>query len=338
VLARQGDKLLSYGHPAGQLSLRRALAQFLFEKRGLKFGTDEIAVTRGSQMALALTARTLLAAGETVAVETLGYRPAWDALRAQGATLRAVPVDEKGMRVSSLEQMAQRHRIRAVYLTPHHQYPTTAPLALERRLHLIDLARKHRFVILEDDYDYEFQFEGRPTPPLATRAPENVVYLGTLSKVLAPGLRQGFVVGPASFIERLVGFRALWDRQGDAPMEAAIAEYLEEGEFARHLRKMRTEYWKRRDALCELILKHLHPWVSCDKPTGGIALWVHFQADLDVDSLLQRCQTQGIHWHLGEHYHFSGRPLKSSRWCFTRHTVAELTRAISVIQREIEKQ
>src|SRR5262249_39773062 len=153
VLGLRGAKLLAYGDPEGHPALRCALASMLANTRGLKVEADDVLVTRGSQMALSLVARALLRPGDSVAVEEFGYRPAWEAFRAAGATVLSVPIDADGMDVEALKRISKRNPLRAVYVTPHHQYPTTVTLKAARRLALLALAREQRIPIVEDDYD-----------------------------------------------------------------------------------------------------------------------------------------------------------------------------------------
>ena len=194
-------------------------------------------------MALALVARALTRPGDAIAVEHPGYRPAWEAFRIAGAEIVPLRVDEHGVDVQALQRVIARRSIRAVYVTPHHQYPTTVTLTVARRLALLQLAAQERFAIIEDDYDHEFHYSGRPVLPLASAdAAGLVIYIGTLSKVLAPGLRLGFIVAPGDLIERLVAYRSFVDLQGDPVLESAVAELFEEGLIQRHVRKMRRIY------------------------------------------------------------------------------------------------
>src|SRR5262249_10162438 len=157
----------------------------------------------------------------------------------------------------ALARLADERRVRAIYVTPHHQYPTTALLSPPRRIALLELARKHRIAILEDDYDHEFHYDGRPVLPLASADRHgSVVYLGTLSKIFAPGLRMGFVVARRKVIERLTAIRVLIDRQGDLAIERAMAELVEDGEIERHARRMRRIYEERRGTMIEALEKH----------------------------------------------------------------------------------
>ena len=335
AVRRDGRRLLAYGAPQGHAGLRAALAAMLRAIRGLACGADDVLVTRGSQMAIDLCARGLLAPGDRVAVEALGYRPAWDALRLAGARLVPVPVDGDGLDVGALARLAARHRLRAVYLTSHHQYPTTVTLPAARRLALLALARDHRLVVLEDDYDHEFHYEGRPVPPLAAADDGGqVVYLGTLSKVLAPGLRLGFVVAPAPVVAQLAALRAAMDRQGDRPMEAAVADFVEDGELERHVRRVRTAYLARRDALVGHLRDRLGDTLAFDVPRGGIALWARIAPDIDTGRWLDACATRGVHVAPGSRYTFAGNDPGAIRLVFAAHTPAELDRATAVLAAE----
>jgi GntR family transcriptional regulator/MocR family aminotransferase len=232
ALRLRGRALLSYGRPQGHQRLRAAIAAMLSATRGLAATADEVCITRGSQMGLALLARTLVRPGDVVAVEQLGYRPAVEIFRLHGAAVMPVPVDEEGLRIEPLERLARAGGLRAVHVTPHHQFPTTVTLSAARRLRLLALAREARFAVIEEDYDHEFHYDGRPVLPLASADPYGVVaYVGTLSKVLAPALRTGYVVAPRPLVAALAAHRLYVDVQGDRVLEYALAELMEEGEI-----------------------------------------------------------------------------------------------------------
>lgn len=295
AMRRHAHIVLDYGDPRGYPPLRAALADMLATTRGLACGPDDVVVTRGSQMAMWLVARVLLQPGDRVAVESYGYIPAWDALRQNGAELVAIPVDGEGMDIAALERQLETGPLRAVYVTPHHQYPTLATMSAARRMHLLALAREHGFAIIEDDYDNEYHYEGRPVLPLASadRA-GSVVYIGTLSKVLAPGLRIGYVVAPAAVLERLTRERTIIDRQGDRPTEAAVAELIDDGEIQRHIRRTRRIYHGRRDALAHALRETLGGLVRFQIPRGGMAFWVEFDHAVDVERWAARARERGV--------------------------------------------
>lgn len=324
-----GAEVLGYGDPRGHPGLREALADMLAARRGLACGADDVLVTRGSQQALDLAARALLGPGEAVAVEDLGYRPAWDALALSGATLLPVPIDEQGMRVDALADLAEQapEPLRAVYVTPHHQYPTTVGMAPGRRLALLDLARRKGFLILEDDYDNEFHYDGKPVLPLASRDP-TVVYVGTLSKILAPGLRIGFAVGPRDLINRMAEIRRLCDRQGDLALEAGIAQMVADGELQRHADRMRRVYRGRRDALCQALDDAFGERLRYQAPAGGMALWAEVRDGTDAAAWARRGVSCGVLFSPGARFSFGGTPPEAFRLGFAPLDEGELREAV----------
>lgn len=332
VVRRGGKRLLEYGEPGGHGALREALARQVRELRGVPATAHQIVVTRGSQMALDLIARTVLRRGDVVAVEALGYQPAWEALRLAGATLVPVHVDGGGLDVDALERLAKKRKVRAVYLTPHHQYPTTVTLSAARRLQLLEVARRHGLLVLEDDYDHEFHYDGRPVLPLISADDAGVVAsIGTLSKVLAPGLRLGFIVAPTELADRLTRARAVMDRQGDHPMEATVAELLDEGELQRHVRKMRGVYLRRRDFLVDRLQKKLGGVLDVRSPSGGISIWARVTKPIDLEAWHSAAIARGVSFNAGRRYTFDGREPGAIRMVFARFNEAELSRAVDVL-------
>lgn len=322
-------ELLSYGSPEGHLRLRRAIAQMLASTRGLAVAAENVCITRGSQMALSLIARSVLRPGDVVAVEQLGYRSAWEAFRQAGAKVIGVPVDGDGLQVQALERALKTHAIRAVYVTPHHQFPTTVTMSAGRRLKLLELAKAHRIAIIEDDYDHEFHYDGRPVLPIASADRFGVVaYVGTFSKVLAPALRIGYVAGPVPLIERIAAHRSHFDTQGDQVLEYVVGELLEEGEIQRHIRRVRREYRARRDTLVASLEKHLGSRVSFQVPAGGIALWMQVNAGIDVDEWALSARQGGAVITTGRTYAFDGRPRPNLRLGFASLNPKELEEGV----------
>ncbi|AKV03040.1 Transcriptional regulator, GntR family domain / Aspartate aminotransferase [Labilithrix luteola] len=329
VLARQPLDVLSYGEPEGLGELRQALAGMVAATRGVPAREENVLVTRGSQMAVHLVARTLVSPGDVIAVEALGYRPAWSALRAAGATIVPVPVDARGIDVDALARLASERRLRGVYVTPHHQYPTTVTLAPARRLRLLELARAHRLFVLEDDYDHEFHYEGRPVLPLASADANGVViYVGTLSKVLAPGLRTGFLVAAEPLVARLASIRRTTDRQGDRLLERAIADLLEEGEIQRHIRRTKRIYGERRAYVASLLERHLGSVLSFELPSGGTAIWAKVASDVSVDAWSERALELGLILQGAKRFAFDGKPRPFLRVGFAQHDEREAREAV----------
>ncbi|HET9388426.1 MAG TPA: PLP-dependent aminotransferase family protein, partial [Steroidobacteraceae bacterium] len=329
--------VLSYGHPQGHPRLRAALAAMLSASRGLASGPGDVIVTSGSQMAIDLVSRALLRPGDIVAVEQLGYRPAWLAFRQHGARLRPVPVDAGGLDVQALATLAERtSSLRAVYVTPHHQYPTTATLTAARRIALLELARRKRFAVIEDDYDHEFHYDGRPVLPLASSDQAGVViYVGTLAKILAPGVRLGYVVAPEPLLQSLTAHRFLIDRQGDHTIEYAVAELLEEGAAQRHARRARRIYQARRDFLAGALRRELPDALSFDPPAGGIAIWATAEGGIDVDRWAARALDHELVIATARRFAFDGRARPHMRLSFAAFSEEELSEAVARLRRAL---
>lgn len=320
---------LEYGDARGHPRLRAALAAMLGATRGLSASPEALVVTRGAQQALWLAARALLRPGDAIAVEAPGYPIAWETFRLAGLRLVPIPVDASGLDVAALATRVPAERVRAVYLTPHHHYPTTVTLAPGRRLALLDLARREKLLVVEDDYDAEFHYEGRPILPLASADPGgNVVYVGTLSKVLAPGLRVGWIAGPPDAIARLARHRAYLDRQGDLSVEAAIAELLEDGELQRHVWRTRRVLAGRRDALAERLGAAFGERLRFRLPAGGMAFWCEVAKGIDPERWAEAALARGVAIQPGRQFAFDGRPRRFVRLGFGRHDERELAEAV----------
>jgi GntR family transcriptional regulator/MocR family aminotransferase len=325
VLLEDGQRLLTYGDPAGHPRLRSAVAAMLSATRGIAATPETVMVTRGSQMALDLASRALICPGDVVAVEALGHPGAWNAFRLAGAELAPIPTDHDGLCVDALSALLERQAVRAVYVTPHHQFPTTTVMPAARRKALLSIASSHRVAIIEDDYDHEFHYDGKPVLPLASSDTDgSVLYIGTLSKILAPGLRAGFVVAPAPVIARLTSLRVASDLQGDLVTECALAELFENGELGRHVRRMRETYRGRRDALVAALRHELGAELEFEVPSGGMALWARVREDIDIDDWARRALAHGVAFRAGRMYDFQGARQPYTRLGFTYHDEGEL--------------
>jgi GntR family transcriptional regulator / MocR family aminotransferase len=327
ALRRPG--ILGYGDPRGQPLLRAAIGKMLRSARGLDPDPERILVTRGAQLAFSVAARALVRPGDVVAVEELGYASAWETFRAAGARLVPIPIDAAGLRVDALEALARRERVRAVYLTPHHQYPTTVTLQAGRRLALLRLAAAERIALVEDDYDCEFHYDGRPVVPLAADDPTGaVVYVGTLSKVLAPALRLGYIHAPPEAIATFSEHRRSIDGQGDGALELAIAELLEDGEIPQHVWRMRRIYAARREALASALRRELGDVLEFAVPPGGMALWCKVSERVELDRWAERSAAAGAPFEVGRRSSFDGSPVQALRLGFAAEAEKELREGV----------
>ncbi|GKQ37954.1 PLP-dependent aminotransferase family protein [Streptomyces sp. A012304] len=236
---------VGYGDPAGHAGLRATLARHLALSRGVRTGPDDVLVTTGTQQALDLIGRVLIEPGDRVAVEEPGYPPARLPFLAQGAEITGVPVDAEGLLVDAIPPAT-----RAVYVTPAHQFPLGMPMSLRRRTALLRWARRHGAAVIEDDYDSEFRYGGRPLETLHSLDGDgHVIYVGSLSKVMLPSLRIGYLVAPAPLRAALRTAKYAVDWHTALPTQAALARFIDDGLLARHIRRMRNTYAARHQSL-----------------------------------------------------------------------------------------
>lgn len=286
-------QLMGYGSQLGDAEFRKAIAHMLNHQRGMQVNEHAVCITRGSQMAMYLTAQCLLRTGDFVMVENPGYQPAWKAFEHAGAQLLPVRVDAEGLVTEDVIGYLKTHKtIRALYTTPHHQYPTTVTLSLQRRMELVRLSNEYGFMIIEDDYDNEFHFGYRPLLPLSSFAElKQYVYIGTMSKVVAPALRIGyFVSNDLTLIERVGNLRKIIDVQGDPIMEQAVLQLVQDGTIKRHLKKATNYYRSKRDFTRKLVDTYLKNKVTYTIPEGGLAFWLVPKKAIDwqqADALLR---------------------------------------------------
>jgi GntR family transcriptional regulator/MocR family aminotransferase len=327
---------LGYGDPRGSEALRASIASMLSAERGLAVRADNLCLTRGSQMAIFVVAQALVQAGDTVAVEALTYPPAREAFRHAGAEIATVGVDAQGLIPDDLERICRRKRVRAVYVTPHHHFPTTVLMTPERRMRLMALASQFGFAIVEDDYDHDFHFAHQPMLPLAAFDGEGrVVYVGSLSKLLSPSLRIGYVCAPTDLIDRFADEVMMVDRQGDPAMEAAISEFIEAGELHRHTRKMMRLYSARRDHFAKLLDQAFGDRIEVSVPDGGLAFWVRFK-DVDLDRLLECAHQRRVHFQSPQPFASDGARVGALRLGFASLDLDELEGATSGLRMALD--
>ena len=266
---------LSYGSTYGNDTLREVLVSYLNATRGLHITKDNVLITRGSQMGIWLSSQLLLRKQDTIVVGETNYESADSTFLNQEARLERVSVDDDGIVTDEIESLCKRRQIKAVYVTSHHHHPTTVTLSAKRRIHLLNLAKQYNFAIVEDDYDYDFNYDHAPILPLASHDTNgNVVYIGSVCKTVAPVFRVGYLIAPKEFVDEASKLRGIVDRQGDALLELTFADFIKSGDLDRHIRKVMKTYKQRLDLFCKLLKEELEDFFAFEKPKGGMAVWI----------------------------------------------------------------
>ena len=290
---RHPDHHMGYGDPAGYAPLRELLCVYLRASRGVNCTPEQIVITSGSQQALYLLTQLLLAPGDGVWVESPGYQGLSAPLTAGGASVCTVPVNAGGMDVAY--GAAHYPDAKMVLSTPSHQLPLGVTMTLQRRLALLKWAAASKAWIIEDDYDSEYRYTG---PPLASLQSldrtDCVIYVGTLSKVLFPGLRLGYIVAPPALVEPLIRAKALIDRHNAIVPQMVLADFMGDGHFGRHIRRTREAYGERRAALLSAIDARLADDLRLAPSDSGLDLCVHFRRGHDELAVAREAQAQGV--------------------------------------------
>lgn len=331
-----GKNFLKYGSSKGSEQLRISISNYLSNTRGLAASPENILISKGSQMGIYLTAQLLLNAGDTIAVGTSNYGFADDTFKYSGAKLVRIPVDANGMDINYLENVLKKQTIKAVYVIPHHHFPTTVTLSMERRLKLLNLAKEYRFAIIEDDYDYDFHYENKPYLPLASiDHNHNVIYIGSISKTFAPALRIGFMSGPPAFINAAASLRELIDKQGDTLLEDAFSILFNNGEMERHFRKSLKIYKQRRNLFCEILQSEFKDLIEFEIPEGGLAVWSVFDKNTDLLKMSQNAMKNGLYIDNGLFYKNESFDLNAMRIGFASLDEKEMTKAFEILKKSL---
>jgi GntR family transcriptional regulator/MocR family aminotransferase len=283
---------LSYGSTYGNDTLRSVLVAYLNTTRGLHITKENILITRGSQMGNWLSAQLLLKKVDIIVVGNTNYESADFTFLNQEAKLERVSVDDDGIVTEDIEKLCKRQQIKAVYVTSHHHHPTTVTLSAKRRIHLLNLSKQYGFAIIEDDYDYDFNYCHAPILPLASHDTNgNVVYIGSVCKTVAPVFRIGYLIASKEFVDEASKLRGIVDRQGDALLELTFADFIKSGDLDRHIRKVMKVYEHRRDLFCKLLKEELSPFLQYTFPKGGMAVWVKLNSKYSWKTVTEVAKT-----------------------------------------------
>ncbi|RJT42882.1 PLP-dependent aminotransferase family protein [Rahnella woolbedingensis] len=289
---REPVEHMGYGHPAGEPQLRELIAHYLRHARGLKCEPSQIVITLGAQQAIMICSALLLRAEDEVILENPCYWAAAGAFSCLGAKVNGIDVDEEGLQTSQLRHFPHA---RLAYVSPSCQYPTGVTLSMARRLELLQWAQERKSWIIEDDYDGEYRYSGTPLTPLAAIDQSNrVLYIGSFSKVMYPGLRLGYLVAPKQLVEQFLLVRTMASRQPPMNDQMAMTLFLSEGHFQQHSRRMRRAALARRDALLEAWGQHLQHIGHMTRVSSGLHVTIRLGSYEKEQRLIALASMAGI--------------------------------------------
>jgi GntR family transcriptional regulator/MocR family aminotransferase len=290
--------------PRGYLPLREAISNYLIQSRAVQCEADQVIIISGSQQALELVTRILIEPGDDVAIENPSYLDAQRILLSNGANLLPIPVDESGIIVERFSDYAAA-KIKLVYVTPSHQFPTGALMSLSRRLELLAWATQTAAMIIEDDYDSEFRYIGQPIPALQGLDQGKVIYIGTFSKVLFPALRIGYLVVPKELVSVITYAKRLTDRHSPMLEQQVLTDFINEGYLERHIRRMRKLYDQRRQALMQALNKYFGEQVTILGENAGLHLMVQFYTDFSDQEVVVKAAERGVKLVTAQRYYLT---------------------------------
>ncbi len=292
-LRSDASNWLSQAPSQGYEPLREAIAGYLGAARGIITSQQHISVTAGAQQGIELLGKMLINPGDIVVFEDPGYTPAMTVFEMMGATVISIPIDESGLDVKQL--LSLKENIKIIYTTPASHFPLSVSLSQARRKTLIEWAQANNCLIIEDDYNGEYRYSGRPAATLYEQCNSNhVIYMGSFSKLLFPGLRLGFLVTPEQFVKPLNKLRWLLDRHSPVLEQAVLTDFINEGHFSRHLRKMRTLYFRRQTFFLTIANEHLSDMMTVPSLEGGLHLIGWLKEETSESDLLNAAEDAGI--------------------------------------------
>jgi GntR family transcriptional regulator/MocR family aminotransferase len=319
-----------YEHPAGHRDLRVAIARHIGISRGVEASADDVVITNGTQQALDVVARVLLAPGDAIAVEDPSYGPPRKLFNGLGLRVTGVPVDPQGLIVEALPR-----GVRAVYVTPSHQFPLSVTMSLPRRQALLAWAERNDAAIIEDDYDSEFRFGGRPLEPLQTLdATGRVVYVGSFSKSMLPTLRLGFLVTPPSLRDALHKAKYATDWHTSRPMQAALARFIGDGAFARHIRRATAVYRERHEVITDALSRDFADLLELVPSTTGLhltALARSASADR-IAAVVRRAGERGVAVQMLSVFAVTGNPIAGLMLGYGAIPTAEIEEGLRLLR------
>lgn len=317
------------------LKFKLHFSNFLNLTRGLRISTSQLLTTSSHETSLYLAIKLLISAGDKVAVATPGYYNSNMTLSNSGATILTIPFDKDGIDTKYLEKICKENILRMLYLTSNYHYPTTISLSAKRRIKVLDLAKQYGFVILEDDYDFDFHHDNNPVLPLAALdSYEKTVYIGSFGKSLPLGFGYGFIAAPAGFIKEIEKYQNILEPGVDAIKEQVIADWIQEGEFHRLSKKNKKIYRERRDKFVKLLKENLKGKIKFQVPARGLAIWIEWLDKFNLIKLQKECAKNGLF--LPKTILYQTKNLTATRIGFGNLNDIEMENAVKILSKSLE--
>lgn len=297
---------LNYGENNGFTPFIEQVKTYLRRVRSIT--NKEIIIVNGTQEALYILSKILLSDGDNVAVEELGYQPAWKAFKDSGANLIPVRQTSDGIDVEHLEKLIKTKNIKLLYLTPLHQYPTTSTLPISKRMKIYHLAQKYHIPIIEDDYDHEFHYDSQPLAPMAADDPAGlIIYLASFSKIMFPGCRLGAIAVDKSLASHIINYRTIINHKTNTILQDAVARWMKSGDFERHLRKTTRIYQQRRQCIIDNLNDFIKEGLNIEFtiPSGGMALWLN--VGKNAENIARQAREKGIYLLSENNFHLNSK-------------------------------
>jgi len=334
ILKRKAHKIGQYNQDGSEF-FKKNLSQYLNLSRGLPISKNNLLITRSTEMSIYIVSEILLSQGDTVLVGELSYFSVNMIFQKAGVKIQPIPIDDEGISVDEVRKICEKQKIRMLYLTPHHHYPTTVTLSAKRRLELLNLANEFGFIILEDDYDYDFHYDKSPILPLASADTNGmVVYIGSFGKSLAPGFRTGFIVAPENLMSEMRKYLGIIDRQGDVLMEHVLGEMIAEGEINRYLKKSLKIYKERRDYFSLLMTEYFGDFIDFQKPSGGLAIWAEWKIPVNLMQLSRECAKNNLF--IPKTLLYQNKNLSAIRLGYGNLNFDEMERSIEIFSKTVK--
>ncbi len=310
-------------------------ANFLNLTRGIRISTSNLLTTSSHEISLYLVAKLLISPGDKVVVGSPGYYMSNMTLSDSGAQIISIPVDKDGINTKQLKKICEEHQIRILYLTSTYHYPTTISLSAKRRMEVLELANQYGFVILEDDYDFDFHYDNNPILPLAAfDSNERVIYIGSFGRSLPSGFGYGFIAAPSEFIKELEKHQNILEPGIDAIKEQVLADWISEGEVHRLSKKNKKIYKERRDYFASLLKEKLKGKIKFQIPPRGLAVWVEWLDNFNLVKLQKECAKNGLF--LPKTILYQTKNLTATRLGFGHLNKTEIENAVLILSKSLE--